>query len=202
VEGDLLLTLVRPVLRVDVAVAGAACDIARRIVDLLERVHEVLVGDRELLAAPVPVRVRLDRVRERRLGRARAGHEILEPDTLVVLVERAVQGLTGCEERARELVAAREHGVEAVDVLFLAEDEDVLGLAALGRARHLRPRLRERRCRRLGALCRAGHLGRRGRRRCNDHHRSGRARNKPEAFVHRFPPLNRFARRCVDAHCL
>src|SRR5581483_9147083 len=102
----------------------------RRVVDLLQRVHEVLVRHGELLAAPVPGRVRLDRVGQARLGRARRRDEILEPDALVVLVERAVQSLTGTEERAGELVAAREDGVEAVHVLLLAEDENLLGLAA------------------------------------------------------------------------
>ena len=64
-----LLPLERDLLRALVGVAGdlvvavTADEIVLRIDDLLPRVDEVLVRDGDLLAAPVPVRVRADRVR-------------------------------------------------------------------------------------------------------------------------------------------
>src|SRR5581483_6764696 len=90
----------------------------RLAVDLLKRVEEVLVRDRDLLAAPVPVGVRLDRVRDAGLVRRRRRDEILRPHALVVLDERAANSLDATHVVGPKLVAAGKGGVEAVDVVL------------------------------------------------------------------------------------
>ena len=184
-EGDRRVALMGVVDRIEVAVAGPTRCVGRRIVDLLERVDEVLVRHGHLLAAPPPTRTRANRVRKRLRVRRRRRNDVLDPLALVVLHERAVQRLVGAEEAARELVAARQDGVEAVDVLLLAEDEDRLRLAAGSCPGHLCPRLCKRR---RGRLCsgRAGDLGRRrGRGPCHYNHSGSRSHDEPEASVHR-----------------
>src|SRR4029077_2430281 len=75
-EGDLLVALVR--VAGDLVVRRTRDDVVLRVDVLLPRVDEVLVRERQLLAAPVPGRVRLDRVRQG-LRRRRGGRdEILE----------------------------------------------------------------------------------------------------------------------------
>ena len=137
VEGDRLRALVRDA--ADLVVARATREIVLRVDDLLPRVREVRPRDRDLLAAPVPVRLRADGVGQRRLrGRARDDN-VLDPLALVVLEIRAVQRFVGGEITARERVATGQVRVEAVDVLLLTEDENALRLPTCRRPRHVRP---------------------------------------------------------------
>ena len=184
-----LLPLERDLLRALVGVAGdlvvavATHDVVLRVDERLPRVDEVLVRDGDLLAAPVPVGIGADRVRERRLRRLRARDEVEDVTELVVDVVRAADDRHDLDGRP-ELAATRERRVEADDVLLLAEDEDVLRLPGRRRARHLRPGLRERRSRRSRARTRACAMPDRGCRRRDDEHRERRTGDQRDAFRH------------------
>jgi len=124
-------------------VAGGADQIVRldRAVQLLPRVDEVRRRDGHFLAAVVPVRVGLDHVGDPVLVGLRGLRKVEEVLTLVVQVERAVNGLVRRDQASGELVAAVEVLVEPVDVLLLRPDGGELRLAGRHRPRRVRERL-------------------------------------------------------------
>src|SRR5207237_2914813 len=76
----------------DLVVPGRRCRLVVRIDDLLPGVREVRGGDRDLLAAPVPDRVRADRNRQVRLRRGDGRRDVKMILALVVDDVRAANG--------------------------------------------------------------------------------------------------------------